>query len=332
MDLKNFVTKTQEFINCDVKDSKHIAFACTENYICFAGITLTSVLLSNKGKFTFHIFADKCADNDLDKLNITAQNHKCNVFIHYVNNDIFNQSKDPGQFSLASYYRMIMPVFLEKYTDKFLYLDSDVGVYGDISYLWNVDTKGICAVVMPIQDKRHVNEGKRVGVDRYFCSGVMLINIAEWNEENISIKALKKSREDIKYLYPDQDILNILLQNKEKFVDNKYQYQYSMSYLMDHSDKPSLEKCPEDITILHYTGASKPWHSWVKTLDAAKKYVEVKQQSAWNNMPLVEPQTYKQIHKAARLAKKEGSLKDIIYWYYKYAVAKIKYMMGGKAE
>ena len=30
MDLKNFVTKTQEFINCDVKDSKHIAFACTK--------------------------------------------------------------------------------------------------------------------------------------------------------------------------------------------------------------------------------------------------------------------------------------------------------------
>lgn len=47
-------------------------------------------------------------------------------------------------------------------------------------------------------------------------------------------------------------------------------------------------------------------------------------------MPLVEPQTYKQIHKAARLAKKEGSPKDIIYWYYKYAVAKIKHAIGGK--
>ena len=68
MDFKNFVIKTKEFINCDIKSSKHIAFACTENYVCFAGITLTSVLLSNKGAFSFHIFADKCSDEDLIKL------------------------------------------------------------------------------------------------------------------------------------------------------------------------------------------------------------------------------------------------------------------------
>ena len=328
MDLENFVIKTTEFINCDIKESKHIAFACTENYICFAGITLTSVLLSNKERFTFHIFADKCADSDLSKLNETAQKYKCNIFIQYVNNEIFSASKDPGQFSIASYYRMIMPVFLQKYTDKFLYMDSDVGVYDDINYLWDVDTNGICAIVMPIQDKRHDGEGKRIGVDKYFCSGVMLINISEWNKQDISNKALAKSRENIKYLYPDQDILNILLQDKEKFVDNKYQYQYSMSWLMDHTDKPSLERLPEDIVILHYTGASKPWHTWVQTLAATKKYINVKEQSAWKEMPLIEPKTYKEIHKAARLAKKEGSLQQILYWYYKYAVAKIKYKIG----
>ena len=328
MDLKNFVIKTEEFINCDIENSKHIAFACTENYVCFAGITLTSVLLSNKGAFSFHIFADNCSYDDLLKLNETANKFKCNVFIHYVNNDVFKESNDPGQFSIASYYRMLMPLFLDNYTDKFLYSDVDVCVLKDISYLWEIDLNGICSVVMPIQDKRHENEGKRIGVDKYFCSGVMLINISEWNKESISEKALAKSKEKVKYPYPDQDILNILLQGKEIFVDNKYQYQYSMSWLMDHTDKPSLEKLPEDIAGLHYTGASKPWHTWVQTLAAAKKYINVKKQSAWKDMPLIEPKTYKEIHKAARLAKKEGTLQQILYWYYKYAVAKIKYKIG----
>lgn len=329
MNLGQFVIGSEcyDFCESENNNKKHIAFACTDNYVGFAGILSTSVLINNTGKFVFHIFTDKCNCKDKKYIKSTAEKYKAIFFIHYVNNNIFNESNDPGIFSVAAYYRMIMPIFLRKYTDKFLYMDVDVCVLGDISDFWNIKMDNTISIVMEIQDERHKNEKDRVGVRKYFCSGIMFINIEEWNRCNISQKALKLSQKNIIYPYPDQDILNILLDDKTIFISNKYQYQYSMSWLLDNTLNPSSEKIPNDIVILHYTGASKPWHVWTKSLLAAKKWLDVKNVSAWRHIKLLEPKTYKEYHKVARLAKKEGSIKEIVYCYYKYAVAKIKYLL-----
>lgn len=131
-------------------------------------------------------------------------------------------------------------------------------------------------------------------------------------------------QEDRKWRYPDQDILNIILENKVKFLNKNYNYHYSLSHLLDNSDFPSSEKIPNEIIVIHFAGHSKPWHEWVKTLDAAKIYLNIKAMSQWNDLPLIKPQTYKEMHKAARLAKKEGSLKEILYWYFKYSLKKLR--------
>lgn len=327
--MKNkFINETYKIMYNKNNESKHIAFACTNNYICYAGIVIISILNKSKDVYTFHIFTDSSTEKDNSALNDIARTNCLNIYIHYVNNNIFVNSGDPGAFSIASYYRMLMPTFMESFTDKFLYLDTDVIACRDISPIWNIHIDKKCALVMDVQGKRHVNEYARIGVERYFCSGVIFINVKEWNKEKISEAALEMSKNNVRYLYPDQDILNILLNKKTIFIDGKYQYQYSIANSIDTISNPTKEKIPEDTVIFHYIGSVKPWDKLGVKFKVAKPFCVAKEKSPWKDLPFLEPKSYKEWHKFARLAKKEGSIPDIVYYYYKYSIAKIKQIVG----
>lgn len=323
MDFKNFVTKTQEFINCDVEDSKHIAFTVTANYVQYAGVVMTTALLNGSGNFSFHIFSTEFYENDIKNIQKTAKEFACNIFLHYIDDLFIRQWNNPGNFSYATYYRLIIPEFLKRYTDRFFYSDVDVCVLKDISSIWEFDISNVCAAVTEIQGKRHRNEWKRLGVKRYFAAGGMLINNILWNEYNITEKAIELVNSGIKYPYFDMDILNKVLENKVIFIDDKYQYQYSIAHAIDNEDMPTKIMIPEDTVIFHYTGSIKPWHKLAETFKVAAPFIEAAKLSFWNRINIVFPNSYKQYHKFARLAKKEGNFWDIVYWYYKYSKAKI---------
>ena len=328
MDFKNFVIKTEEFINCDIKSSKHIAFTVTENYVQYAGIVMTTALLTGTGKFSVHFFSTDFFKNDIEKIKLTAEKYQCNAFLHYVDDSSLKLCNDPGEFSYASYYRLIIPECLAQYTDKVFYSDVDVCILKDISPLWNIDMTDECACVVEIQGKRHRNEAKRIGVNRYFVSGGFLINIPNWIKMNVAEKCFNMaSDKNKKYRYPDMDILNIVLENKVKFIDGKYQYQYSISHTIDNVDRPTQVKVPEDTVILHYTGSVKPWHKLAERFEIAKFFCGGVKTSLWKRIDVIEPKSYKEYHKFARLAKKEGNFWDILYWYYKYAFSKINYLI-----
>lgn len=112
------------------------------------------------------------------------------------------------------------------------------------------------------------------------------------------------------------------------FLNTKYNYQYSLSKLIDDSPCPSKEKLREDAVIVHYIGASKPWHTWVQCCQGAKAWVAVKQNSMWNDVKLSGPETiknhtYKYWHKFARVAKKEGHWLAMFKYYWNYCSSKI---------
>ena len=173
------------------------------------------------------------------------------------------------------------------------------------------------------------NEGKRIGVNKYFVSGGFLINIINWCNNNIAQKCFDLSIDKSKkFRYPDMDILNKVLENKVIFIDDKYQYQYSISHAIDNEVKPTKVTIPQDTVIIHYTGAVKPWHKLAETFKVAAPFIEAAKLSFWNKVDIVYPKSYKQYHKFARLAKKEGNFWDIVYWYYKYSKAKIIALIG----
>jgi len=89
-----------------------------------------------------------------------------------------------------------------------LYLDCDLVVSGDLEGLWQTDLQGsyLAAVPEPYLVTSHWGFGPE---DTYFNSGVLLIDVARWREENL-LPALLQFAEahSSDFDCHDQDVLN----------------------------------------------------------------------------------------------------------------------------
>lgn len=325
----SYVSKVIKFENNE-ENTKHILLCGDKNYIKYCGVTLTSILLSNPNEnFTFHIFCDDISEQDIAKVKATSEKFNANIIIYYLDLDLLKKfSTDMGgndHISIAAYFRFIAYGELANYIDKVLYLDSDILVKGNIAKFWDFDMNSKSAVV--IEDAYGKDLARRIGTEKYFNTGVMFVDLKKWSQNDCTSLCIKKATEKV-YQFLDQDILNIILDKNVVWIDKYYNYNYSLSRLMDKSKKPSAEKLPKEVKICHFIGASKPWHSWVQCIDAVKQYNQVKQNSNWRDDKLISPfdmkkNKYKYMHKFARLAKKEGLYKEMAYWYIQYAINKL---------
>lgn len=251
-----------------------------------------------------------------------------NIVVYEINDEIFlnlHLSKENGHVTVGAFYRFIVPDILEENIKKILYLDVDIYCASNIKSIFdtNIDSN-IAAVIADISEK---DNSKRLKVKKYFNSGVMLINRVRWVKEKISDQCLKMAKER-KFPFLDQDILNIILENKTVFIDHQYNFQYSLSNLLDNAKRPSLVAIPDnDIILVHFIGASKPWHSWVQNCRIVEKYNELKSDTEWHDLKLIKPKNYKDMHKAARVSRKERKYINMLVYYCLYAISKMKFIL-----
>ena len=140
---------------------------------------------------------------------------------------------------------------------------SDSIIKKDILELFKINFKNnyLLAVKEPC-----FSEHNRLKMDPksdYFNSGVMLINLKKWRNENIPRKTLNfvlKNGERIKFV--DQCGLNAIIDGKWKKISPEYNQQtiFFKKNLKDEFPKyTELERAKKDPRIIHYTGSSKPW-------------------------------------------------------------------------
>ena len=84
--------------------------------------------------------------------------------------------------------------------------------------------------------------------NKYFNSGVLLLNISKYLKNDIGIKALLLLKNN-QYKYMDQDVLNILLEGKCSY-DPDITYNCTMSVTNDKYQK----YLDDGIKIVHFTG------------------------------------------------------------------------------
>ena len=75
----------------------------------------------------------------------------------------------------------------------------------------------------------------------------------------------------------DQDALNIVLKDKVKYIEPKYNFLANIS--LKHNK--NLQNVPMDTIFIHYHGFNKPWHEcvfiiWQDILEIIKKYLHGK--------------------------------------------------------
>ncbi len=247
-----------------------IALICDENYVMPTSVVITS-LIENKLPETYydiHIFGDKISQKSKDILkNMEKENIK--ISIHDIENKFNNLGGEHVYVSKSAYIKFDLQNLLPQY-DKLLYIDSDVLVTNDLTTLYNTDIKTVYAGVVEDMYATLVKPEEYMidGVDKFFNSGVMLLNTKKLRDENITLELIKNRKmlsditvdnmtfvytfkDNVRYLSPVYNYMN----PSTCFINRDYYHFYN-----DEKFNTSEKVLPINaLTIIHFT-AEKPWN------------------------------------------------------------------------
>jgi lipopolysaccharide biosynthesis glycosyltransferase len=168
---------------------------------------------------------------------------------------------EKSYFTIATYYRLFFPSLIPARYEKVLYLDTDLVINGELSSLYNTDLLGMPVGV--VVEESGVKSRPDLGIyDEYvyFNSGVMLMNIAEWNRQGITEKAIRFIHEHPeKIRWVDQDALNVVLQKNYYRLDAKYNV--INTDIPRELPKKQYRSFLKNKVVIHYTlSENKPWY------------------------------------------------------------------------
>lgn len=256
----------------------NLLFCFDQNYQQHFGVAITSVLLNNlSSHFDVHIITNFMEEKLKQKLDTLSKNYKCSFHLYIINNlDKISQLKVSAHVSNATYYRLIMAEILPKHIDKILYLDSDVVVISPLEELYNIDLENYFIAASGFSGTLVKSKG--------FNSGVMVVNLEKWRNEQISTKVIDFATQNRDKLpYHDQSALNRVIKQNYLIIDRKWNFQVDLS--PRKIQKPDDNIALKNARIIHYIGSSKPWYFWIS--DQRKNIYELYlKKSLWSTSKL----------------------------------------------
>lgn len=178
--------------------------------------------------------------------------------------------RETEQFPISIYYRLFIPLIFPEYR-KILYIDADTCVLRDLAELYENDLEGCAMGVVHDIPCEHleIHDRNIGGMDcsKTFNSGVLLIDLKVFERERIREKCLALLLQDYqnkerKLIYPDNDVLNLVLYEKCKILDDAWNFQVQYMWKMDEifeAYRENYKRTSRRPYILHYTGKFKPW-------------------------------------------------------------------------
>lgn len=214
-----------------------IAMCCTRNWYIYLATEMYALFKHNEVKKVYLFIEDDeipyLKDKRIEFINV-------NKLPKYV---LSTSPNYKTQYTQLSYLRCYFTKFI-KY-DKILYVDADAIVVDNIEELWNTPFDGnvIIGVKEPGEWSKHLNIPDMD--DKYINSGVLLMNLKEIKEQGLDNKMLDLLNNK-KFLFPDQDVINLVCKDKIKYVSNIY-------------NSTETTGMVEDAKIIHYIRERKGW-------------------------------------------------------------------------
>lgn len=244
----------------------NVVIASDDNYSQHMGIVILSCLTNTSvpDRLVFYLLSSDISDNNKLKIqDITQKYHAKCVFIEpdaTVYGDIPKK-----RYGVAALFRLSISSLLPDDILKVIYLDCDVLFYSDIKELWEMEMDECVAGAVTNLGHQPVD---RLEIDNgeYFNSGVLLINLEKWREQEVGRKTLEYMNKNAsELLFPDQDGLNIALKNSWKHLPLRWNQQpatYSMYSKSKYEKSLTHEDYHDAIVnpgIVHFLGKNKPW-------------------------------------------------------------------------
>jgi len=236
---------------------------------------LNSILINEKDfPVEFYCLSTKLDDQDRDLLSgfFCKEPSKKIIFPKITEEILPADLPTTVNWPLEMYYRLMLPDILDEGIDRILYLDTDMIVNKEISDFYFSDFEGCMMTVAkdPLFDYFLTEKSPKVEVRNdffrhlrddegmnYFCSGMLLMNIAKLREQYSLNRYLEifDSLRDKATLF-DQDLLNYAHMGQVRYVDNAV---YGVFTWDSHNKGRTYEDIKNNAAIVHFTAKAKPW-------------------------------------------------------------------------
>ncbi|WP_050478446.1 glycosyltransferase family 8 protein [Herbaspirillum rhizosphaerae] len=302
-------------------EALHIAFGVDSSYFRGMGVAIASAIKNNPGmRFVFHVFAFSVSDDSRRRIVQLEAHYATEIRIHVLDPhvlDAFRGFPCFAQHHLGTFIRLLIPDLLQGVTKRVLYLDADLLCLGPMDELLSMDLDGCIAAA--VHDQLETTASTQIAalglpVAEYFNAGVMYINVDNWVAHDTQVKALTVlSTQEL--VFADQDALNVALNGRIRFIDEKWNYRYHLVDFLSRGHKTLDVVRP--VVFMHFTGPVKPWHDWC--LHEAKTiFIGYQNLSAWADMPLDQPKSARELKLFSKFLVKQGRTLEGIGWHVKY--------------
>ncbi|MCM1337315.1 MAG: glycosyltransferase family 8 protein [Candidatus Amulumruptor caecigallinarius] len=249
----------------------HILCSTDDRFAPWCGVMLTS-LLHNLDRHAAVVHIVDAGISGTKHRQLLSLEHSYPARLHFITPTPSLLARLPQSVNgwpPASFLRLIATEILPSDLHRVIYLDCDIAVDTSIAPLWHLDLGGKACAVIP-DAPPHIGQQPRSAFcdikGSYFNSGVMVIDLDKFRHLDIAARSLAMlSALPPEFCFPDQDILNILLDGNHVDLPARWNVQ-SGHFKRERTDISGQEL--EEVRgvtrgkisgIIHYTEFHKPW-------------------------------------------------------------------------
>lgn len=260
-----------------------VLYQSDNNYAVYMGVSICSLLENNKSADDIAIYVIDDGIKKDNKEKILEMVNSYGRRLYFVSGEkVLDDTRIVKAFSYSgmrknthSYLKMFFDILIPDISGKLVYIDCDTAVTGSLSELLDLDMKenaiGMVLDSLVTRSRKTVGLGEK---DKYYNSGVILIDIARWKELQCSNRILHHIESIRTYGTVDQDVLNVELKDYILTLPIKYNlqpvhldYSYDLySEVFRHKEeyysKQDVETALDSPAIVHYLRyiGESPWN------------------------------------------------------------------------
>lgn len=237
----------------------HVVLSADNNYARPLAVTMMSVLCNRRDDddIFFHVLDGGIHPGNRHRIIDMVTARSASIEFLSIPSDLFSGMSlnitAENHISLAAYYRLLIPSLIK--ADRCIYMDCDMICRTSLAPLWNTPLdNNLAGAVKDIDEDK---QRQRLGLRRYFNSGLFLMNLRGMREESCQEKFFHFIKsESSRIVMHDQDVLNCVLHNRIYELDMTWNCQVCKTHQCHITGFYDLSK---NASILHFIGHKKPW-------------------------------------------------------------------------
>lgn len=249
------------------KSEFNIVFCVDNIYSVYLTVTVNSIIKNNNDiRIIIHVISNYISDTNLRRLfDVINKSKNVELRIHLIDDNILEPLKTTKNWTIQTWYRILIPDILGIDVHTALYLDADTIITGSLKELLLIDLTDKAVAGVPEANYFNEEYYKRLNYEiekGYICAGTLLMNLDFWRKNSLTKKMIEWAKRNYSILKMlDQDAINYFCRDTKLILSLKYgvvQWFFINENFYQGSFLSQLREALESPIIIHYAFCN-PW-------------------------------------------------------------------------